>query len=406
MWILLLACNKDATDTAAVDCSGYDLEVPAARGEVGGVWDQAGQRLVFFGGNLGLPVDCVTSNEFADDTWSYVAACDTFVAIDGVGPSARGRHAVALDAEGGRMLVHGGRYRDDSGGGGGHGGGSTSYTNFEDLWSFDLATDSWTQLDNGTSGPSARSNHAMWVVGDTLYVHGGNTSTSGLSYDPLDDLWAYDLTAGSWSELSVSGGPSERLFHTVAVSDDGTYAFFYGGADSGSFSNNAQFLDDVWLLDLGAMSWSQLHSGGSDAPDGRFGVSLMVDEDQNRLVMFGGHDDAALGNSNQVWTFDLATSTWSQVQDGDIADQGSDGFCDFPADFTTPDYDAPERRYTHLGVETGSGELMVFGGKSDCGVLNDVWSYDPAANAWTERSPATAGEICLRSHAECESMCY
>lgn len=408
MLIWLLACNGKAEDTSIeIDCSGYDLAVPAARGEIGGVWDQAGQRFVFFGGNLGLPIDCVTQNEFIDDTWAYVPACETFVEIEATGPSARGRYAAALDADGGRMLVHGGRYRDDEDSSGGHGhGSSSSYTNYGDLWAFDLASDSWTQLDDGSSGPEARSNHAMWVIGETVYVHGGNTSDSGLSYDALDDLWAYDLGTGVWSELSVSGGPSKRLFHTVAVTDDGSYAFFYGGADNGSFSNNAEFLGDVWALEMGSLDWSKLHDGGQGAPDGRFGVSLMVDEGNNQLIMFGGHDDAALGNSNQVWTFDLQATEWTQVQDGDIADAGSNGFCDFPADFTIPDYDAPERRYTHLGVETGAGELLIFGGKSDCGVLNDVWGYDPATNTWAEHSSATAGEICLRSYAECETMCY
>ena len=52
------------------------------------------------------------------------------------------------------------------------------------------------------------------------------------------------------------------------------------------------------------------------------------------------------------------------------------------------------------------GQLWIFGGKTDCGIINDVWSFSSSSETWTEQSPATSGEICLRAYAECETMCF
>jgi hypothetical protein len=58
-------------------------------------------------------------------------------------------------------------------------------------------------------------------------------------------------------------------------------------------------------------------------------------------------------------------------------------------------------------VSTRAGDrLMVFGGKTDCGLINDVWQFDLASNAWTELSAASAGESCVRTSANCSEHCF
>ena len=54
-------------------------------------------------------------------------------------------------------------------------------------------------------------------------------------------------------------------------------------------------------------------------------------------------------------------------------------------------------------------ELFIFGVKTDCGQVNDLWSWDLEDQTWTERSDATFGEICVRTFANpesCESLCF
>lgn len=390
--LLLAACG--APDPGTPACDTLSAEVPTPRGELSGVWDEAAGRMVLFGGDEGTPVQCTSATDFSGQTWSFIAACGAFRELTGEGPSRRGRHVAALDADGRRMLVHGGRFRRGTTG---------AYTQLSDLWALDLATDTWTRLARA-GGPEARSNHVGVVAGGKLVIHGGNTSTDGGRFVPLGDVWTWDLAEGAWEELSTTGGPSARLFHAAAASPDGGTLYVYGGGDEGAFLG--PFFGDLWALDLASGMWTELHPGGEGAPPARIWASLTADPDGKGLLLFGGHDDQSLGNRNDVWRFKLAGGTWERIARGDQQTADALGFCDFPADFVDPDLAAPERREAMATARTADGRLVVAGGKTDCGLINDVWSWAPDTEAWTALSQATSGEICLRTSASCSSMCF
>jgi len=383
-------------DTSAVDCSDRPLEVPSPRGEVGGVWDEVGGRFVFFGGDEGMPIECSSQTDFVGQTWAFETDCDTFrlLEVEGEHPSARGRHVAALDATRGWMVIQGGRSRVGTSG---------LYDLHDDTWAFDLSTDTWTLLSD-SGGPSPRSNHGGVVSGERLVVYGGSTSADGAVFDPQEDVWALDLDTGTWEELPAGDGPGPRLFHATAVSDDGATMYVYGGGDENAFFG--PFFDDLWALDLDTLDWTLLHSGSGAAPAARIWANLLYDGANDRLLMFGGHDDGALGNTNELWSFKLSDGEWNRIREGDVLDQGANGFCDFPADFVVADLDSPERRNASAAALTPSGDLVLFGGKTDCGIINDLWTWSAGGTGWVERSTATAGEICQRAYAECTEMCF
>lgn len=388
--LTLSACKKEDTDSdIVVDCSDRALEVPAPRGEAAGVWDPVGERLVFFGGDVGRPENCRAQTSFSDETWAFQADCDTFAFIDTAGPTPRGRHAVTR--MGRKMILHGGRFREGTSG---------NYTQLDDTWSFDLDTSRWSRV--AFTGPGVRSNHGIAAIGeDKVLLFGGNSNPNGLNYTPLGDLW--QLQGETWTELSPANeGPVNRLFHAVAASPDGSKFYVYGGGDENAFIG--PFFGDLWELDVATLTWTELHSGSTGAPDGRIWPNLL--HDGEKLILWGGHDDGALGNTNQLWTFDLGSRTWTELEVGDVFNQPANGFCDFPADFVVADLDAPERRNAGVAALGVDGDLFVFGGKTDCGISNDLWSYDFDTNTWTNRSTATEGEICLRAARECSTMCF
>ncbi len=390
---------SDTEDSGTeTDCSERTYSVPSTRGEVGGVWDASNQRFVFFGGDEGTPVSCIPKPEFVDEVWAFHPDCDNFEQLtpSGTPPHARSRHAVTLDPSRGQMLVHGGRYRAEESG---------DYTLFEDLWALDLGTATWTNLAEG-DGPTPRRTHTMVVAGDTLLLYGGNTSTSSTGYVPSQQLWGYDLVDGGWTGLDGAGAPGGRIFHAASVSDDGTTMYIYGGADENALFG--PFFGDLWAYDVASGDWTALHDGSGDAPDSRIWPNLVFDGANNRLILWAGHDDGSLGNTNQVWTFDLDEASWSSQEQGDTYNAPAYGFCDFPDDFVEPDFSAPERRYAGAAA-IGETELFVFGGKTDCGQVNDLWTWALDGSGWTERSNATFGEICTRTFADpddCESLCF
>jgi hypothetical protein len=402
---MLAACGtKEASspsDTAdggagGADCEERAYDLPSTRGEVNGVWDAARGRFVIFGGDEGMPQNCIPKPEYLSETWAFHPDCNNFsqIATSGMVPHARIRHASALDAARGQMLVYGGRHREAASG---------NYDLFTDVWALDLETDTWSELPSD-DGPRPRVTHTMVVSGDQLLVYGGNSTSSSTSYLPVGDLWSYDLVDQSWTELDDDTDAGERLFHAATVSDDGGTMYVYGGADENALFG--PFFTDLWAYDVGSQTWTELSDGTEAAPLGRIMPSLLFDGARNRLLMWAGHDDGNLGNTNEVWAFELSDNSWSKLESGDSYQNPAYGFCDFPADFVDVDIEAPERRY--FGAATLSeDELLIFGGKTDCGQSNDAWGWDLDQETWTERSGATFGEVCLRASAgDCESLCY
>ena len=387
--------TADTGDTGeTVDCSMRPIDIPKARGEIEAIWDSERERMLFFGGDQGTPISCMSQTDFVAEVWAFHPDCDNFQQLQpDAGMPARGRHALALDKARGWALIHGGRYRAGTSG---------DYTVYDDLWAFDLATESWTMLAAG--GPSGRSNHVAAVFGNYLLVYGGNSSNNGLSFTPLGDTWVYDLAgAGGWTQLPTSNDPEARLFHAAAASDSTLYVF--GGGDENAFTG--PFFGDLWALDVASGAWTLLDGGGgNDKPISNSWADLLYDGAGNRLLLWSGHEDSQLGNNNAVWAYDLGGGGWSQLEIGDVYNAPANGFCDFPADFVVPDLAAPERRNAGAAVLDDGGNMLIFGGKTDCGLINDVWSWSLAESSWQERSPATSGEICLRASAMCQTMCF
>ncbi len=400
---LIAGCTTKSSDSGAlgdaesvVDCSTRSFDLPSTRGEVSGVWDSARGRMVFFGGDEGMPENCIPRPEFVAETWAFHPDCDNFeeLAADGTAPPLRARHATALDAERSRMIVHGGRWRESDSG---------NYDLYTDLWAFDLTTDTWSELPS-TDGPRARVAHSMVVSGDQLLVYGGNSTESSTSYVPMSDVWSYDLNDNTWTRLEEDAAAGKRHFQGSAISDDGAKMFVYGGGDENAYTG--PFFGDLWAYRIETGTWSLLHDGTGDAPDGRIMPGLVYDGGNNRLLLWSGHDDGNLGNTNQIWSFDLSTNEWSLISGGDSYTNPAYGFCDFPPDFVEVDSASPERRYFGASVLT-EDEMLIFGGKTDCGQINDAWGWSLETEEWNERSAATFGEVCLRSSAgDCESLCF
>jgi N-acetylneuraminic acid mutarotase len=370
---------------------------PAPRGDSAGVVDPVTGFLYVFGGDTGRVVSCMAMPAFSDETWRYDTRCDRWDRLTtDTHPSARSRAAWALDTRRRRMIVFGGRYRA---------GASGAYTNYNDVWSFDLATERWEQLMPMGDAPAARANAAATYDAerDVVLLFGGNTSTNGASFTPRNDVWALDLEAPAWRRITTTGtAPSTRLFHAVTVA--GGALMVYGGGGANAFTG--PFYRDLWRLDLTSRAWSSVMlSGSATALGGRIGASLLPLRDGEVMVV-AGHDDGALGNRNDLLTINTAGAV-RVVRGGDELQTPGAGFCDFPADFTTTDQDSPERRSAFVVAhDPMRNRAIVYGGKTDCGLAGDVWALDLMSNTWRPLRGSTDGLSCQRSGREnCRSLC-
>ncbi len=387
-------------DDAAAACIDTG-EHPAARDEVMGVVDPKRGKVLFFGGNTGVPKQCNPAPVPNGDLWSYDMACKSFKKIAFPdGPGIRTRGAAVLDVAGDRMIVFGGRFRAGTSG---------AYTLYNETWALDLATLSWQKLDTTGTPPAGRTSLAAVYRADTneMLIFGGNSSTNGLAFTPLADVWALDLKTRAWRQIPTTGTPpAARLFHSAALDPGKKRLYVYGGGDANAFTG--PFLGDLWSLDLGAGAWNLEASAGAGAPAARINASMTFDAKAGRLVLFGGHDDGVVGNNNDTWAFDPASRKWTAIVPPEKMVKPSPAFCVFPPDFTTTNLAAPDRRSAHLAaVDTAHDAWIVFGGTTDCGLIDDVWSFDLGTSGWTRATKARVGEACLRgdNKAQCSTLC-
>ena len=89
---------------------------------------------------------------------------------------------------------------------------------FDELWRFSVPDHSWSLISGGADpGPGKRYLHAMAVVGDFVLIYGGLVESQG-------DVWAFDLSKGTWELLSkevsrANGGPGRRVGHSITAID-------------------------------------------------------------------------------------------------------------------------------------------------------------------------------------------
>jgi len=379
---------------------------PTKRAEVLAIADEGSNSIAIFGGNDGPIVGQIPQARFRDDTWVFEPGSG-WTEVAGDGPSARGRYAAAHDPDGGRMLIFGGRWREE--------GTSGDYTLLDDLWSFDFATREWTELDAGGNGPAGRyyPGGAWDSATQTFWLWGGATNTSALIIQPSAELWSW-TSADGWTEHDTSGeAPSSRVFFGTTHDTSRNRLILFAG-QVGDFQSLA--FNDLYALSLDSGEWEQLDGGGNGAPFTRMHPALQYDAARDRIVLFGGHTD--IGDDNDLWEFPAGGGDWDTVLVGDTFtgnglgcaldpnDPGSFNPSEVPADYVDQDTATPERR--HRGMHALLWDnLWIFGGMhAECSdQLDDTWRYDLEDNSWHELIEARTGESCLRRGEDCNCLC-
>ena len=388
--------------------------VPAARADSDGALSADGRTLLVFGGDVDTVI-CgqPPAREHVAETWLLDTACGDWRELTGAGPEARARHTVVSDFARNRAILFGGRTRPS--------GQTGKYTLFNDVWVFDFGSETWAPLATSGTGPTPRANAASVMIGDDLWVFGGNSSTSGLTFTPHNDLFALNVVTGAWRQVAAAGTlPAARLFHAMTADPKNGRLYIAHGGDENAFIG--PFFTDVWGFDVATSSWSKVNAGAAaTAPEGRIKLGLSLrqsanDNEPSGLFLVGGHDDGTLGNRNDTLLLPLPNDTplsqlggliWQPTIVGDTFNNPSTAQCQFPADFTTVDTAAFERRSAFAFAPNVTGEaFVVFAGDSDCGRLSDAWWYDSRAGVWEAIRETLPGLTCPRTgNSNCASLC-
>jgi len=368
---------------------------PPGRGDAAAAYDPGCGIVYMLLGDAAVPVQCREAiQDSFDDLWAFDVAARTWHPLTpGGGPSPRARSVAAWDPVQRRLLVFGGRTPlDDTG---------QSYRFWNELWAYDPAAGRWSLLAEqddaaGRDAPVGRSNAGFAIdpARGRLILHGGGqrTSSGGIPFfRAVSDTWAWDLAADDgWTRIGQAGdeAPPARISHAFVVVPEVDRAYAFTGIGDQGFGA----FWETWSLDLATDVWSPVDgdAGGRSETLARFKAGIAVDPlDPGRLLLFGGHDNTAVGNNNDLWTFDVATERWQLEEVGDVLGREGDILaCEFAGDFTVADLDSPERRSAHVFVPAGDQGVVTFGGATDCGKAQDTWLLDPTTLSWEELVPS------------------
>ncbi|HUK62863.1 MAG TPA: kelch repeat-containing protein, partial [Dongiaceae bacterium] len=295
---------------------------PTLRSGHAAVLDPVGDRMIVFGGDSSLPLHL-------NDTWTWSFAGDSLwrqVARSGPRPSARVGATAIYDPVRRRMILHGGLDTNAK----------------ADTWVLPLDADTlrWAPLATVGTPPARASHSAIYdPVRDRMIVFGGINGSS------MNDAWALALSGTpTWTNLAPAGTPpSRRLFHSAIYDPIRDRMLVYGGLGT------IGALNDLWELSLARTpEWRPTSSGRR--PTARYGHSAIYDPVGDRMIVFGG-----AGGGNEAWELALGTTplTWTKL---------------------APPGTAPTARTYHSALyDAGSDRMLVYGGQG-AGDANDLWA--------------------------------
>lgn len=216
------------------------------------------------------------------------------------GPCERFGQSLVAVPEKGILLLFGGRFSDFC---------------FDDVWSYNVATATWTLLSfasEGSVSPPPRSWHSAHYYEKSLLIFGGWGDNSKV----LGDVWEFSLATNTWKCLSgvVCGvedevkrfddSPEVRTCHQAVVWQGALYV--YGGVAL----HNLVAPPDLWKFEIQSRLWSIVKALGLPPGPRVSAASALVGDS---WVFHGGLASfPAIGGTptSDIYHFDFPTSTW------------------------------------------------------------------------------------------------
>ncbi|OAL57053.1 hypothetical protein IQ07DRAFT_607278 [Pyrenochaeta sp. DS3sAY3a] len=199
----------------------------------------------------------------------------------------------------------------------------------------------------------------------TIYLMGGLVGGATVK----GDLWLTEMGNGSLAcyPISTTGdGPGPRVGHASLLVGN---AFIVFGGDT-KLADNDDLDDTLYLLNTSTKHWSRALPQGP-RPTGRYGHTLNILS--SKIYIFGGQVEGFF--FNDLVAFDL-NSLQSSASRWEVLLPNS-------KDQASPQARAPPARTNH-SVVTWNDKLYLFGGTDGVTWFNDVWTYEPRTNLWTE----------------------
>jgi N-acetylneuraminic acid mutarotase len=177
---------------------------------------------------------------------------------------------------------------------------------FEDIWVVDIETRTWSKPNTTGRRPEAREGHAAGVIRNFMLIYGGSGTKSLLA-----NMFSFNLTTFEWKELEQQGhsmGPRESMGATVV----GDNMFLFGGNVNDKQDESDEYTDDLFMISLkNNTAHVKKLIPASPIPPKRLSHSLS-NLNNKYLILFGGE---SFGQAlNDIWVFDIDKNIWHEIK--------------------------------------------------------------------------------------------
>ncbi|XP_010732194.2 acyl-CoA-binding domain-containing protein 4 isoform X1 [Larimichthys crocea] len=235
-------------------------------------------------------------------------------------------------------------------------GGETDDQNYckDSLWKLELDNDFWFPMNSAASGPvppCARGHSASYDPDSkSVFVYGG--LREGQRYS---ELYILNTLTWKWKLVTAKGNVPNLAYHSAAFYKKELFVF--GGVEPSHSSGDKSCSNALYIFNPEFELWYQPIVEG-DRPLPRFGHSATLMS--QKLIIFGGRKTATYLNDLHI--LDLGFMEYTAVKCGNMP---------------------PLPRGFHAALPVSDNRILVYGGCSAIGALQDLHVFNTDTNMWS-----------------------
>jgi chitodextrinase len=119
--------------------------------------------------------------------------------------------------------------------------------------------------------------------------------------------WIYDPVGDTWQNLTTGGTPPDPsvILPAMAYDSQAQQVFLFGGRDSSTYYSS------LYSYNVSTNTWTAISPVGGVPPPPRYRTNFAYDSTNNVFLLYGGTN--ASGVLNDTWVYDPAANTWTQL---------------------------------------------------------------------------------------------
>ncbi|MEP7127472.1 MAG: kelch repeat-containing protein [Chitinophagales bacterium] len=300
-------------------------------------------------------------------------------------------------------------------------GGVNAFGAWNDLWKYDMDSNTWTWVKGpdtwdvaGSYGeigvpspannPPPRGESASWIdANNDLWLFGGYWLNTSVGWEYYSDLWKYNIATNMWTWMggsnevdqngnngikgipSITNLPKSRSCNCTWTDTAGNFYLFGGN----TFWPLSELFDDVWRYSPNTKEWTWL--SGLDTTDSHGFIdeyceysnenlpisraqSACIKLNNDEIFMFGGFVrwTPSASITRDVWKYKISTNEWKIIWGDSVHVPGNFGI----QGVYSPTNDPPSRE----GASCWKGNndtVWIYGGNYNISwnSMADLWRY-------------------------------